>query len=177
MKSDRSDLAKHERRDVSASFGLIGASAVVWAVCLLAIFVIWLFPHSLADQHLRLPLYDYPSPRLQQDPRGDLSAFMEDQQSRLNGSGWIDEDAGVEHIPIEQAMRQIGEEKIPDWPDEAHELTSPEPQAQESDHAPKVGKTAAASISVAHRRPRRSGGAFGVTSKAGRTSAARRHRY
>jgi hypothetical protein len=34
----------------------------------------------------------------------------------LNGSGWVDKERGVVHIPITQAMREVASEGIAGWP-------------------------------------------------------------
>ncbi|HTM02411.1 MAG TPA: hypothetical protein VL173_02830 [Vicinamibacterales bacterium] len=49
----------------------------------------------------RLP----PEPRLQQFPRTEYYQFRVGEQEQLESYGWINKDAGVVHIPIEQAMK------------------------------------------------------------------------
>jgi len=46
-----------------------------------------------------------PLPRLQPDPPADLAKVRAEEADRLDSYGWIDKDAGVVHIPVEQAMR------------------------------------------------------------------------
>jgi hypothetical protein len=53
----------------------------------------------------RLP----PSPRLQQFPRSEYYEFRVDEQQKLDSYGWVNKDAGVVHIPIEDAMRLVVE--------------------------------------------------------------------
>ncbi|MBN9076982.1 MAG: hypothetical protein BGN87_20635 [Rhizobiales bacterium 65-79] len=53
------------------------------------------------------PLENFPEPRLQSHPQADLKAFMEAQQKKLKQSGWIDREAGIAAIPVEQAMKII----------------------------------------------------------------------
>ena len=48
----------------------------------------------------RLP----PGPQLQRDPEAELEEMRHEMSERLSGYGWIDEGAGVAHIPIDQAM-------------------------------------------------------------------------
>lgn len=48
----------------------------------------------------RLP----PGPLLQRDPEGELRALRREMSARLSGYGWVDENAGVVHIPIDAAM-------------------------------------------------------------------------
>jgi hypothetical protein len=54
-----------------------------------------------ASQGERLP----PTPRLQQFPRNDLYDFRRGEQEFLEGYGWLNKEAGIVHIPIEDAMR------------------------------------------------------------------------
>jgi hypothetical protein len=46
-----------------------------------------------------------PQPRLQTDPHGDLLKLREAEDHILNTYGWVDRNAGVVRIPIEQAMK------------------------------------------------------------------------
>ena len=45
------------------------------------------------------------APRLQQFPRNELYEFRTKEDSQLNSYGWVDKNAGVVHIPIQDAMR------------------------------------------------------------------------
>jgi hypothetical protein len=59
-------------------------------------------PYPLASTtEPRLP----PEPRLQQFPRTEYYQHYEAEQQRLHNYGWINKEAGVVHIPIEEAMR------------------------------------------------------------------------
>ncbi|OFW02834.1 MAG: hypothetical protein A3I61_11965 [Acidobacteria bacterium RIFCSPLOWO2_02_FULL_68_18] len=46
-----------------------------------------------------------PAPRLQQFPRNELYQFRLDEQSLLERYGWMNREAGIVHIPVEEAMR------------------------------------------------------------------------
>ena len=108
--------ARHEESDVGESF-VWGAFAVLLGF-LIAIFllVLWLFPHSLLDRTMRLPLPVYPAPRLQPSPRADMQTFYSGEMQRLNSAGWVDKAHGVIHIPIADAMRKVAREGVPGWP-------------------------------------------------------------
>jgi len=54
-----------------------------------------------AVQGERLP----PAPRLQQKPRNELYEFRREEQSLLDGYGWMNRGDGIVHIPLEDAMR------------------------------------------------------------------------
>ena len=75
-----------------------------------------LYPESISDVTLHLPLATYPSPRLQPSPPADMRAFHAQEMRRLNGTGWVDKAQGVVHIPIEEAMRKVAADGIPGWP-------------------------------------------------------------
>jgi len=54
-----------------------------------------------------------PLPRLQQRPAEDMRAYRDEQRSVLESYGWVDRNAGVVHIPIEEAMRLLAERGLP----------------------------------------------------------------
>jgi hypothetical protein len=59
-------------------------------------------PYPLAVGHEgHLP----PAPRLQQFPRNELYEFRIREENLLQRYGWMNKDAGIVHIPIEEAMR------------------------------------------------------------------------
>jgi hypothetical protein len=43
-------------------------------------------------------------PRLQAHPEAELVAMRAEMATRLHGYGWVDEGAGIVHIPIDRAM-------------------------------------------------------------------------
>jgi hypothetical protein len=53
-----------------------------------------------AAREQRLP----PGPQLQVRPERDLAAYRAAEKARLDGWGWVDEGAGVAHIPVERAI-------------------------------------------------------------------------
>ena len=65
--------------------------------------------YPLAVQGERLP----PAPRLQQKPRNEFYDFRRGEESFLEGYGWMNKDAGIVHIPIEDAMRLVVERGLP----------------------------------------------------------------
>lgn len=50
-----------------------------------------------------------PAPQLQRVPRQDLDVLNRRAAAHLSGLGWVDRDAGIAHIPIEDAMRLVVE--------------------------------------------------------------------
>ena len=49
------------------------------------------------------------APALQRTPLTERQMYELDKTTRLGGYGWVDRDAGIVHIPIEQAMRELAE--------------------------------------------------------------------
>jgi hypothetical protein len=47
---------------------------------------------------------DNGAPMLETNERGQFRDFLMNQEDQLNSYGWVDEKAGVAHIPIERAM-------------------------------------------------------------------------
>lgn len=54
-----------------------------------------------------------PLPRLQARPAEDLARYRSEQQQFLHGYGWMDQQAGVVHIDIDEAMRLVAERGLP----------------------------------------------------------------
>jgi len=54
-----------------------------------------------------------PEPRLQVDPARDLAGLRAQEDSLLNGAGWVDEKTGIAHIPIDQAMSLLERRGLP----------------------------------------------------------------
>ena len=54
-----------------------------------------------------------PAPRLQQFPANEIYQFRPTRTRCSNGYGWMNEEAGIVHIPIEEAMRLTVERGLP----------------------------------------------------------------
>ncbi len=99
----------------------IKASLVLWStfvlavLCVLGMWITWVMQSYYADRaeaakappspiaeanEQRVPL----GPLLQNDPEGELEALRHEMAQRLGSYGWVDESAGLVHIPIEQAI-------------------------------------------------------------------------
>ena len=74
-------------------------------------------PLSPLRQGMKRP--EPPEPRLQgvpghaSDPQQVLREYLSETGKELNSYGWVDEKAGVAHIPIEDAMNLIAENGLP----------------------------------------------------------------
>ncbi len=55
----------------------------------------------------------FPSPKLEEDERGQLDDIRTNEDRTLYSYGWVDEQAGTVHIPIERAMDLLVERGLP----------------------------------------------------------------
>lgn len=55
------------------------------------------------------------SPRLQTAPGQDLASLHTEEDRQLKMLGWVDRNAGIARIPIDDAMRAIVSNGLPDW--------------------------------------------------------------
>jgi hypothetical protein len=55
----------------------------------------------------------FPEPRLEEDERSQMRVFRLKEEQQLHTYGWVDEKAGVAHIPIERAMELVAERGLP----------------------------------------------------------------
>jgi hypothetical protein len=58
----------------------------------------------------------FPEPRLEDNERTELNGFRYSEEQELNSYGWVDKNAGIAHIPIEQAMQSIAQKGLPTTP-------------------------------------------------------------
>jgi hypothetical protein len=54
-----------------------------------------------------------PLPRLQAKPADELARYRAQQRQVLHGYGWMDQQAGIVHIDIDEAMRLVAERGLP----------------------------------------------------------------
>ena len=104
--------------------GILAFGAGLLVLAVIVHFLVWLlfgyfasresqlaareFPLA-ADQQNRLP----PEPRLQVNPRQDLADLRRREDAILGTYGWVDKNAGIVRIPIEEAMRLTLERGLP----------------------------------------------------------------
>jgi len=121
--SNSAQPSRHEQSDVNVS-GVVVFAIVLVVVGVLIQGAVWVlyrefvqsasssgaaeFPLA-ADAMRRLP----PEPRLQVDPRGDMANLRRSQDEVLESYAWIDRNAGIVRIPIDQAMKLIAERGLP----------------------------------------------------------------
>jgi hypothetical protein len=114
---------RHERSDVS--FSTVMGFLVVLVVSAIFIYLLvrgqFVFFSGQAarrgasvdrlSQELPQPLP--PEPRLQPHPRNDLIRLREAEDRVLTTYGWVDRNAGIVRIPIDEAMKLTVERGLP----------------------------------------------------------------
>jgi len=112
-----SSVGRTEQRDVDARTIVFGGAALA-AFILLVVVVIALI-YGVPPRPLLVgsetDLLGRNVPVLQTDPHADLKAYATEKDRALHSYGWVDEKAGIAHVPIEEAMRTIARSGIPDW--------------------------------------------------------------
>jgi hypothetical protein len=113
----------HEHSDVNirAILGFGAALAVVAAVVHLLIYVLFGYFDSResVQERVTYPLAagqghrEPPEPRLQTNPRQDLADLRAREDETLNSYGWVDRNAGVVRIPIDEAMKLTLQRGLP----------------------------------------------------------------
>ncbi len=113
----------HEESDVNVGAILRYGAGLLIAAAVIHLFLWWLlgayerrneraqtqvYPLAAGTQD-RLP----PSPRFQENPQRELQDLRAKQGSLLNGYGWVNKEAGVARIPIEEAMKIVIERGLP----------------------------------------------------------------
>src|SRR5262245_36401145 len=66
------------------------------------------FPLAVTQEN-RLP----PEPRLQTNPRQDLADLRAREEQALTGYSWVDRNAGIVRIPIDEAIKKTLERGLP----------------------------------------------------------------
>lgn len=62
---------------------------------------------------MRQPTDHFPYPQVQPDPVADMNKFREAEELELNSAGWIDQRAGIAHIPVERAIDLVAQRGLP----------------------------------------------------------------
>ena len=141
--TEKNSQAKHELRDVNIR-GVVMFCVSLAAAVLLVTVVLWGLFHVFSKQAERRepevsPVFsqgrakqDFPAPQLQPPPpvpggednryrpfitdTVDLETMQQRERYSLNSYGWVDQNAGIAHIPIERAMDMLVERGLPTRP-------------------------------------------------------------
>ncbi|TMA93651.1 MAG: hypothetical protein E6J74_17620 [Deltaproteobacteria bacterium] len=125
-----SDLHREPRTDLQASYELsdlrpgyiaffgIGLSVVL----VISVVIASLIVHYKTVQHARqdtpIPRLAQereatPGPRLQVDAHSELRQMRAAEDAALNNYGWVDKNAGIVRIPVDQAMEVLAKKGLP----------------------------------------------------------------
>jgi hypothetical protein len=130
----------HETTDANIN-GVFIFGATLATVCIVVFVVVWLLFRLFASQAATAYVPQYPmaieqaprvppEPRLQTNPREDLRELRAHEDALLATYGWVDKNAGVVRLPIDEAMKLTLEHGLP-----ARAGTMPPPLATESGDA------------------------------------------
>jgi hypothetical protein len=114
---------RHETSDVDIRGILAFGLALIVSAIVIHLLVLALFDYFDRREARRVPA-EYPlaagqgtrvppEPRLQTNPREDLRRFRANEDELLTSYGWIDKNAGVVRIPIDDAMKLVLERGLP----------------------------------------------------------------
>jgi hypothetical protein len=70
-------------------------------------------PEDTRHVTMGYPETAFPSPRLEEDERGQLNNILTKENDILYSYGWVDEKAGVARIPIDRAMDLLVQRGLP----------------------------------------------------------------
>lgn len=106
---------QYERSDVSLFVIGMVALGILVLLGVVPLIMIGAFPLSRGDVDRHLAITP-PEPRLQTAPASDLAAYLSRERKLLNSYGWVDREHGIARIPIEEAMRRLAQQGIPEFP-------------------------------------------------------------
>lgn len=108
-----------ETRDLPVRAPVIAMAATAVTVVLGAL-VVWRLLHGVWAEADRPPpplaadtATVSTSPPLQRDPVRERQAHATRMAERIDGVGWVNREAGVVHMPVQQAMRLLLERGLP----------------------------------------------------------------
>jgi hypothetical protein len=113
----------HEESDVNIR-GIFAFAIALTVVTIVIYLVVGVLFKYLDARERRQPTPEYPlaateenrlppEPRLQTNPRQDLADLRAREDQALTGYSWVDRNAGIVRIPIEDAIRKTLEKGLP----------------------------------------------------------------
>jgi hypothetical protein len=95
-------LDKYERSQMTTASPLVATSGAASRV--------------VTKDYLEKQFKENGAPMLEDNERGQFSDYLMSQERHLNSYGWVDEQSGVAHIPIERAMELTVQRGLPVLP-------------------------------------------------------------
>jgi cell division protein FtsN len=80
----------------------------------------------------------FPQPRLESNERLEINQFRRGEEERLNSYGWVDQQAGTLHIPINRAIELVAQRGLSTRPQTGAE---PRPDGNRGNQAPRGSDT------------------------------------
>ncbi|GIV19821.1 MAG: hypothetical protein KatS3mg023_1572 [Armatimonadota bacterium] len=110
----------YEKQDVGFRFAMVFVSALIAAVIVVLIFLVWFYrvmvpPAPSAQTPVAQQRPQPPAPVLQANPAADMQKFREREEQKASTYGWVDEKGGIAHVPVERAMEMVAERGLPQW--------------------------------------------------------------
>jgi len=112
-------LDKYEKDQMSTATPLVAPSKQIERF----------IPFKPGDDTVTQTFKENGAPMLENDERGQFKDYIMRQEDQLNSYGWIDEQAGIAHIPIKQAMDLIVQRGLPVAQQNAAAAAKPVPVA------------------------------------------------
>lgn len=121
--SDR-DTTGHELSDLSPKrislFGVGLAALVIVSLVVVYGMLVWLRRGAAerAERPVSLSVTSEPrpGPELAVDAGQSLKTMRQQEENRLKSYGWIDEEHGIVHIPIDRAIEMLAKKGLPSRP-------------------------------------------------------------
>lgn len=113
----------HEESDVNVSAIIRYGIGLFLVAAVVHVFLWWLLG-TYERQHERAQTQVYPLaagqqnrlppfPRFQENPQQELQDLRAKQKALLEGYGWVNKEAGIARIPIQDAMKMVVESGLP----------------------------------------------------------------
>lgn len=110
----------YERRDARAGSVIYFAIGLLVTLGAILVSMRFVFDFFASTQSLGPPATPFedvrqlpPQPRLQPEPRRDLSELRASEDSILNSYAWVDQKAGIVRIPVERALELSIQKGLP----------------------------------------------------------------
>jgi|SRR5688500_3905044 len=119
-----SAAAGHELSDLSprniSFFGIGLAALIIFALLVIYGLMVWLREsagrRAEPPSQLSVTREPAPGPQLLIEPGRAMRSMRQQEQARLNSYGWIDQEQGIVHIPIERAIDMLADKGLPARP-------------------------------------------------------------
>jgi hypothetical protein len=120
-------VAGHELSDLSprniSFFGIGLAVLIIFALLAIYGLMVWLRESAGRRAEPPSPLSvarePTPGPQLLIEPGRAMKAMRQQEEARLKRYGWIDQEKGIVHIPIERAIDMLADKGLPARPNKA----------------------------------------------------------